>query len=222
MLLPRPPSSLCRRSVPATGRCKLCCKSLLDMHAGVRLPVVPDYEQLALYALCHRVLHHPQAQQVPGSPNAGAPHGFPGASPRRASEGSTASLTARCSELSSHGTPARSTGLGSSTGLSGVNIRDMVASARSPPAPDQVSCWLLSCLNGTACFTVAFKVAGRPHRTWPGWLLAAAWFTVALSRTWAAPTAFGHVGWWLCCAQRQSLLCTCLQNRTQPPLHFAG
>ena len=62
-------------------------------------------------------------------------------------------------------------------------------------APDQVGCWLLPCLNGTAYFTVAFRVAGSPHCTWPGWLLPAAWFTVALSRLWAAPTAHCHVRW---------------------------
>ena len=115
-----------------------------------------------LHALCHCVLPHLQTQQVPGSPGAGAPHGFPGASPRRASEGSTASLTGRCSELSSHGTPARSIGLSSSTGVSGVNIRDMVAPARSPPAPDQVSCWLLPCSSGAACFAVVIKVQAGP------------------------------------------------------------
>lgn len=155
-----------------------------------------------LHAICHRVLHHLQAQQVPGSPHASAPYGFPVASPRRASEGSTASLTARCSELSSHGTPARSIGLSSSTGLSGVNIRDMVASARSPPVPGQVSCCRLPCLNGAACFAVASKHVGDSPASgqMSCWRLlcsqAAAGFTDALSELRAAPTAFGRVTCW--------------------------
>ena len=129
---------------------------------------------------------------MPGSPSAGAPHGFPGASPWRPSESSTASLTARCSELSSHGTPARSIGLGSSTGLSGVNIRDMVASARSPPAPDQVSCWMLPCFNGAACFAVSSEYRQGPC-TQSGELL-----NVAM-------------------VQRCSLLCSCSQSCGQLP-----